>query len=104
VKARDEVEDDADRFGLVLVGFDDDDDSHGIWPDNVPAVAAFLRVQTQWTYVCPGDGSVRRAGLDYQGARAAFDLAGVEMTPDLFAELQVIEAGVLSADHGEIDW
>ncbi len=86
------------------MGFDDDDDSHGIWPENVPAVEAFLRVQTQWRYACPGDGTVRRLGLDYPGVKAGLDLAGAEMTPDLFAELQVIEAGVLAADHGEIDW
>lgn len=62
---------------------------------------AFLRVATQWRYVCPGDGSVRHSGLDYSGVRAALDMAEIEVTPDLFAELQVIEAGALSPETGD---
>ncbi len=61
-------------------------------------------MQTQWVYVCPGDGSVRRAALDYGRVEAALRVAEVAMTPQLFADLQVIEAGVILADREETDW
>lgn len=35
-------------------------------------------------------------GLDYAGARAGLEMAGIEVTPDLWADLQVIEAGALA--------
>ena len=93
---------DAACLGLVLEGFDEDeDDPDAIWPENEAALTAFLRVQTQWRYVCPGDGSVRRAGLDYPAVEAALRMAEVAMTSDLFADLQVIEAGVLAAGQSE---
>lgn len=31
-------------------------------------------------------------------------MAGVEMTPELFTDLQVIEAGAIMADREETDW
>ena len=93
---------DARCLGLVLVGFEDDDDSDGIWPDNVPALTAFLRVQTQWCWGFPADGSAHRLGLDYGRVVAGLGSAGIEMTPDLFAELQVIEAGALAPDEVEV--
>jgi hypothetical protein len=61
-------------------------------------------VQTQWRYVCPGDGSVRRASLDYSGVREGLAMAEIAMTPELFGELQVIEAGVLAAQAEESLW
>ena len=86
------------------MGFDEDEETDGIWPENAPAVQAFLRVQTQWAYICPGDGTTRRAGLDYQRVEAGLRMARVDVTPDLFDDIQVIEAGVLAADRGETDW
>ena len=34
-------------------------------------------------------------GLDYAAARAGLDLAGIEMTPDLWSEVRAIEAGAI---------
>lgn len=60
-------------------------------------------MQTQWVYVCPGDGSVRRASLDYTRVEAALRMAEVAMTPALFDDLQVIEVAVIHADREETD-
>ena len=40
-------------------------------------------------------------GLDYTAVRAGFDLAGVKITPDLWAEVQLIEAGARDAMNGD---
>lgn len=63
------------------------------------ALNAFLAVSTQWRVTGPGDGTLRRTGLDYQGVRAGLEMAGVAMTPALWSDLQLIEAGALQADR-----
>lgn len=50
----------------------------------------------QWRVVSvPGfeRGQLIWQGLDYGAARAGFDLAGIEMTPELWDEVRTIEAG-----------
>ena len=77
-----------------------DQDTTGIWADHVPALLAFLRVTTQWRVV-GGDGGGRRViGLDYAGAKIAWDYAGTVMTPDLWAQVQMIERGARDAMNG----
>ncbi len=65
------------------------------------AVYAFLHISTQFRVVCPGDGRVLRSGLDYTAARAGLDLAGVAVTPELWFDIQMIEAGAIEAGHEE---
>lgn len=43
---------------------------------------------------------MRIIGLDYQGARAGLDLSGLEVTPDLWDRIQLIEAGAVAAMNG----
>lgn len=59
---------------------------------------AFLRINTQWRWVAPGDGTFRRVGLDYSGVRVGLEMAGIEMTAELWADLQLIEAGALTPE------
>ncbi len=68
-----------------------------MWADHVPAFEAFLVVSGQWRMT--GTGHV--LGLDYTAVRAGFDLAGVSVTPDLWAEVQLIEAGARRALNGD---
>ena len=75
------------------LGLDTDD---GVWPDNIPAVAAFLAVATQWRMVA-GDAGSTAIGLDYAGARAGLDASGIAVTPDLWTGLRLVESGALSA-------
>jgi hypothetical protein len=42
-------------------------------------------------------GGVAVTGLDYAGARAGLDLAGIAMTPTLWADLRQIEHGAVAA-------
>lgn len=65
------------------------------------ALHAFLHVATQWRVVAPGDGTLRRTGLDYQGVRVGLENAGVDVTPALWSDLQLIEAGAIAAGHEE---
>lgn len=40
---------------------------------------------------------MQRTGLDYTAARAGLELAAVAMTPGIWTDIRIIEAGVLSA-------
>lgn len=72
----------------------------GIWPCNLPALRAFLAVDRQWRVASVGMGGVRFLGLDYAGAQAGLALAGIEMTPDLWSDVRVIEAAAVAALNG----
>lgn len=61
---------------------------------------AFLAVQTQWRRIAMPDGSTRALGLDYTGCEAGFRMAGIEMTPDLWDAVQVIEQGAKAQLNG----
>lgn len=61
------------------------------------ALHAFLAIATQWRVVGPGDGTLRRTGLDYQGVRAGLECGGVAVTPQLWSDIQLIEAGAIAA-------
>lgn len=63
------------------------DPDDGIWAENEAALRAFLAVASQW----------RDGGLDYAGARAGFELAGLDVDPALWGEVRVIEAGAREA-------
>lgn len=70
-----------------------------LWPDNLDPLRAFLVCSTQWRWVPvtgPTGGTVVRTGLDYPGARAALQMAGIKVTPELFADIQTLEAAALA--------
>lgn len=77
---------------LPRPGHDDD----GLWPRHEAALDAFLAIAGQWRVAPSG----RFLGLDYAAARAGLDLAGIEMTPDLWSEVQEIEAGARTGLNG----
>ena len=85
----------ADAFGPP------DEDEAGVWPQNEAALRAFLAVDTQLRWTSVGDGAVA-IGLDYAGARAGMRLAGLKVTPDLWADVQVIEAAAIAALNRKI--
>jgi len=61
---------------------------------------AFLDVTTQFTRLAMPDGTFRVSGLNYPGAQAAWQMAGLNITPDLFAQVQMIERGALAEWNG----
>lgn len=76
----------------------------GVWPDNVAIVEAFLSVATQWRVVTRGGGGVASpfggsvaplttffVGLDYGAVRAGLDAGGLNVTPELWRGLQLME-------------
>lgn len=82
-----------DAFGSP----DDDVDQDGIWHQNEPALRAFLAVATQWRYSGGGMGPLFAIGLDYGAARAGLRMAGIKVTPELWSDVQVIEAAATAA-------
>lgn len=85
-----------DAIRQRLAAGDPGSGDHGVWPENAPAVEAFLAVATQWRVVA-GPERLRVVGLDYAGARAGWDLAGIAMTPALFADVRIMEAAAIAA-------
>lgn len=74
-----------------------------MWAENVAAVLAFLACSTQWRAVGLTNGTASRLrvlGLDYAGARAGLDLAGIAVTPALWGDLRHIESGALAEMNG----
>ena len=97
----DEAEDDARIWGLIYKPEEDELTHDGVWAEHLEALAGFLALCTQWRFACPGDGSLRRTGLDYAAARAGLDLAGIAMTPELWSDIRMIEMGAIAASHEE---
>jgi len=62
---------------------------------------AFLTVAGQWRSVPRFGAAPLWLGLDYTAAEAGWRLAGVELTPALFSEVQLIEAGAVQALNAE---
>lgn len=62
-----------------------------VWEENFEVVRAFSAVQTQWS-----QGFAGPVGLDYTRVRDGLVLAGVEVTPDVFKGLQLMESVVLA--------
>ncbi|TMV09817.1 hypothetical protein FGK63_01740 [Ruegeria sediminis] len=92
---------DAERWGIDLDPADlAGDPGDGIWAWLVPALRAFLAIDTQWRMAPLGMGGMRALGLDYAAARAGLDLAGIEMTPALWADVRLIEAGARAEMNG----
>lgn len=72
-------------------------ESHdGIWRDHVTALRAYLAIADQWRVVAGGSGALW-LGLDYGAARAGLDLAGIAVSPEVWADVQLIEAGAKAA-------
>lgn len=88
---RAEALEDCDVLGIPPETLPPAQDQDGIWEQNVPALEAFLDVATQFNRFGLADGRTRTTGLNYASARVAWDLAGVDMTPGLFGQIQMIE-------------
>lgn len=58
-----------------------------MFKENWPAVELFLRAQTQWRTSVGGV-----TGLDYAGVVALTKIYSVDNLPDVFLDLQVMEA------------
>lgn len=60
-------------------------------------VRAFTVAATQWRWVSFGFADPARVGLDYAGLSAAAQLDGIEITPEIFAGIRIMEAAALAA-------
>lgn len=61
-------------------------------PENWDALVLFMRCQTQWTV----GGMGQRVGLNYPGVECVARLSAVELTPDRFDQLQLLEMTVIN--------
>lgn len=88
---------DAAVMGLTLE-IDDVETGDGLWEEHLPAWSAWCAVSMQWrTEVLSGLAGARLIwlGLDYVAAKAGIELSGVEVTPEIWAEVRVIEEGAV---------
>lgn len=86
-----------DDEALAALGFklDLDVEIFDLFPENVPAVEAFIKTATQWRR---SEMSGVLLGLDYSGVRAAFDLLGIDRA--VFNDLQLLEREYMRAASG----
>ncbi|MFD1342879.1 DUF1799 domain-containing protein [Litorisediminicola beolgyonensis] len=92
---------DARRWGLDLSIEDlrpESDD--GLWPEHLAAFEAFLEVASQWRIIPRQAAAPYYAGLDFGAAEAGLRLAGVTVTPELWAQVRVIESAARAALNG----
>jgi hypothetical protein len=71
---------------------------YGVLPENWDAVTLFLALQTQWNI----NPSGTRSGLNYTSLRIVSNLRGVKLTPELFADIQLMEVTLINTEreHG----
>jgi Phage related hypothetical protein (DUF1799) len=93
----DDARADAIRWGLDPADFALPETDEGIWEMHVPVVQAFLAVRTQLVFVAGAMGNMVCTGLDYARARAGLRMAGIRLTADQFADLQLVEQGAMQA-------
>ncbi|WP_157384472.1 DUF1799 domain-containing protein [Nitratireductor soli] len=77
----------------------------GVWPDNCPAVDAFLAAASQWRTALVVEGGRLRMmwiGLDYAGAAVAWKAGGRMIDAAVFAGVQAIELAARAAMNGEV--
>ena len=67
-----------------------------LWPQNLPAVSAFVAVSNQWRCAA-GLGGLIYTSLDYAAAESGLRLAGITTTPELWADVRTIERGAIAA-------
>jgi hypothetical protein len=59
----------------------------GVYRSNWAAINLFIRIQTQWVSGATG----KRTGLNYTGVRFVAKWGGIKFTPELFAQIQLME-------------
>lgn len=89
-------------MGITLPPAEEPDD-HGIWEWHVPAWNAWCVISGQWR--CVSVATMERAkliwlGIDYAAAAAGLALAGVQITPEIWADVRQIEAGAVKELNG----
>lgn len=71
----------------------------GIWRQNEVSVAAFLSITSQWR-VAAGMKGLFYLGLDYASALAGIEAAGMEVTPELWTDVRLMERTARDALNG----
>jgi len=95
---------DARLWGLDLTGEDlEGGGEMAVWVENVTAFETFLAVSTQWRSSATADGHMMTLGLDYTGVEAGLKLAGLKISPELWTEVRIIEAGARDAMNGNAE-
>jgi len=72
-------------------------DDVGVWAEHLPAVEAFLSVQTQWRTRGGDLSPVVVLGLDYPAVDVGLRRAGIELSPRSWNDLQIIELAAVAA-------
>ena len=68
-----------------------------VYPDNLPVIQLFMRVQTQWNISPMG----QRMGLNYPGVAAAAAMSCMDINETIFDGLQIMEFHTLRLAGGK---
>lgn len=102
-----ELVESAAEWGIPADALPEEDHDDGVWPENVEAVRVWLSIASQWRTAPLGEVGLLWLGLDYAAVRAGLALSRIKVTPDLWDQIRLVEAGAKAALNGsedEIEW
>jgi hypothetical protein len=95
-----DLEADLDFWGIPDESRPEKPTEYGVLPENWDAVTLFLALQTQWRITPSGT----RSGLVYSSIRTVSNLRGVKLTPELFADIQLMEVTLINTEREHGNW
>lgn len=90
---------DFDYWGIPDESRPEKPTAYGVLPENWDAVNLFLALQTQWYYKPDG----MHSGLNYTSVRIVSNLRGLKLTPDLFADIQLLELTLINTERENVN-
>ncbi len=92
-------DDDLDYWGIPDEQRPEKPTEYGVLPENWDAVSLFLALQTQWNVTPSGT----RSGLNYTSVRIVSNLRGLKLTPELFADIQLMEITLINTEREHVN-
>ena len=92
-------EDDLDYWGIPDELRPEKPTEYGVLPENWDAVSLFLALQTQWNVTPSGT----RSGLNYTSVRIVSNLRRMKLTPELFADIQLMEITLINTEREHVN-
>jgi hypothetical protein len=103
-----------EAIGAVHDPIGEAEEFDGVWREHMPVVDAFLAVSSQWRTISVSAGGVITpmgggvaptvplfVGLDYAAVKVGLDAERIEITPDLWRDLRIMEAAACAALNEE---
>ena len=92
-------EDDLDYWGIPDEMRPEKRTGYGVLPENWDCVTLFQALQTQWRFKPCGE----KSGLNYTSIRIVSGFRRIKLTPELFADLQLMELTLINTEREHVN-